>query len=113
MPPNGLGNFVILRINRYLPKGAHTMSNHTPGPWAVSNDQLGQYINAGGKVIAAIPDGSVASDYVQDVCNARLIAAAPDLLAACESACLTVWAEPQFKHLADKLRATIAKAKGE
>jgi len=60
---------------------------HTPGPWAFSNDK--DY------VVEAFKEGSpysickydVNSDSeAEDLANANLIAAAPDLLAACKSA---------------------------
>lgn len=62
------------------------MSNHAPGPWTIEDADLAQrfYIMAnsnpqpGSKVVCAL----VRSDGLTQAANARLIAAAPDLLAA-------------------------------
>lgn len=57
------------------------MSKNTPGPWAVSGGMDGRQ----GRVIEAYAtDGNPIRHLVASA--ARLIAAAPDLLAACESA---------------------------
>lgn len=78
---------------------------HTPGPWTVDN----QYIHG--------PDGirflAVAGDGAGQA-NARLIASAPDLLAALYS----IATDPSAiysganAHIGDIARAAIAKAKG-
>jgi len=63
------------------------MSEHTPGPWE-ANKSLRTSINAGPKHIAMVNFWH--SDDERDVsgeeheANARLITAAPELLAACE-----------------------------
>ena len=54
---------------------------HTPGPWALgaeSSDETGQVIAADGSHIAYVECDPVAA-------NARLIAAAPDLLSALQA----------------------------
>jgi hypothetical protein len=63
-------------------------SKHTPGPWLAANAQGGRIfkqwrIYSAGKSIAALtqPEGIGRAAEV-DYANARLIAAAPDLLAA-------------------------------
>ena len=78
-----------------------TTTTHTAGPWNVEPHNLGKWIKSGESFIVAIPDhiehegkpcGSIASqDKTQDEldANARLIAAAPELLAALEA--LTEW----------------------
>jgi len=89
---------------------------HTKGPWEVAghgdgNKQLP--ILANGKIIAAIrDDGSLA--------DAHLIAAAPDLLEACELALYALHKAQQYtkKDLTEycslvALKQIIAKAKGE
>lgn len=103
------------------------MSAHTPGPWGGVTDEFGLCKRA-----IAYPEGD---DRDHDLCvvqcgdpdeleaNARLIAAAPDLLAACEEA--LEFAEDQedvvdgdygeqkpnrAMQLASMLRAAIAKA---
>jgi len=57
------------------------MSTHTPGPWKARIRRQGSHVTG--------PDGfSVA--HVGTDANARLIAAAPDLLEACRLACLVM-----------------------
>ena len=88
---------------------------HTPGPWAVTDDKLGVfsanmplYQN---KVIANC--GAVARERAENEANARLIAAAPDLLAACQAAIeeqsIGMYGAISNECIA-KLRAAIAKA---
>lgn len=45
--------------------------------------------------------------------NARLIAAAPDLLEACEAVAATTWSRNTATIIGEQVRAAIAKAKGE
>jgi len=65
------------------------MSKHTPGPWAVKfrNDHTA-YISLGDPKQGAHKQFEIAFDdcYPSDVADARLISAAPDLLAALQSA---------------------------
>jgi hypothetical protein len=78
------------------------MSKHTPGPWEVEEMANGFRIQNPYLVVTDIRWASGA-----DRSNARLIAAAPDLLAA---------AKAMFEkgaHGFDMLRAAIAKAEGE
>jgi hypothetical protein len=60
------------------------MADHTPGPWTVKNDPV-----APERVVVDMGDGIVAvhpfKDWKSNADRARLIAAAPDLLAALES----------------------------
>lgn len=96
-----------------------TQAAHTPGPWKVSKP-TGNYIDAPtGGSIAALTYGATKAD-------ARLIAAAPELLAALADL-VRVWDEnngpdpiPEFTEsgaprnaLIEKARAAITKAKGE
>jgi len=85
------------------------VTDHTPGPWTVKNDPV-----APERVVVDMGDGIVAvhpfKDWKSNADRARLIAAAPDLLAALE----------QIANLPDEgeggndiARAAIAKAKGE
>jgi hypothetical protein len=67
----------------------NTEAMHTPGPWGFQyTDESGECFviakNLGGMVGAALPWPSEieARDFRRVVANARLIAAAPDLLAA-------------------------------
>jgi hypothetical protein len=86
------------------------MNTHTPGPW----DNYGPIVHIGGQHIAHVvlnetnADGNRGSD--EERANARLIAAAPELLEACEA----VANDPYTTcACAEKVRAAIAKAKGE
>jgi len=64
------------------------MSKHTPGPWEVSSDCRELWPADGEK--AFVEFCRLSSWYSDDelAANARLIAAAPDLLKACVEACL-------------------------
>lgn len=88
-----------------------TQAQHTPGPWHISrlgsldivaNDPAGTYI---AEVLSG--DGPLSPT---SIANARLISAAPDLLAALQ-AMLTI---TDRKHYVwDEARAVIAKATGQ
>ena len=105
-----------------------TMTQHTPGPWSQYTGQprdIGiEY--AKGAVVSANRLTAVAYAETRDECNAnaRLIAAAPDLLLHLER--VTAWLttlggdkslDPEIAGLcddyADEARAATAKAKGE
>lgn len=63
------------------------MGNHTPGPWTVDESLCLGAINNGKRHIAMAnlynsPDENFRVDREQQLANAQLIAAAPDLLAA-------------------------------
>jgi hypothetical protein len=65
------------------------MSNtkHTPGPWTQYRDSRGNVRiqgNVQGGPVAFIEEMNNTGGTEQDHANARLIAAAPDLLAACQ-----------------------------
>ncbi len=64
------------------------MAEHTPGPWTVSDTHpsdgwMGWNVKGGRAYICAVVDGCQSVD--ENYANACLIAAAPDLLAACEA----------------------------
>ena len=92
------------------------MSKHTPGPWNVESDtnEQGPMITSGKRYIAVVYNDT---DRVN--ANSRIIAAAPDLLAACSiafaasctrSESYRKWTvEDQRVH--EILKAAIAKAK--
>lgn len=91
------------------------MSKHTPGPWRTKlyEDVLEVYANVNG------PGWLVAqweSPDDNDKANARLIAAAPDLLAACQA--IDEWHDlmaqdyPEIMRPFRMVRAAIAKATG-
>lgn len=74
------------------------MTKHTPGPWTADGEDSDWEINFNGISIAE----------VYDEADARLIAAAPDMLAALEA----VEADYIKADLRVIVRAAIAKAKG-
>ena len=81
------------------------MTMHTPGPWRIAKRGAKhiEIVGPHGGTIATI-DGKLEA-------AAHLIASAPDLLAACESALPIV--ERALRHdVSALLRAAIAKAKG-
>lgn len=95
------------------------MSKHTPGPWTVDGNVIrGDEKSNGSVSVACIldvayPYGRWAGESAQ--ANARLIAAAPDLLEAAE-----LCRKYMYEHASntqdnafDKLCAAIAKATGE
>jgi len=63
------------------------MSAHTPGPWihAIDFGQVGSIESQNGTVIAQAQALVRDYDHAERNANARLIAAAPDLLAACQA----------------------------
>lgn len=100
---------------------------HTPGPWFITGSMT-KYVEARipGRMIQEVAAcGPTAADDgygEQQMANARLIAAAPDLLEALEYAVVDFdnWAAHEDNHphehlvaWAEKARAAIAKAKGE
>jgi hypothetical protein len=98
------------------------VQTHTPGPWKVlpmrhlhtfkvSTDQ-GASVQA---VIAAMDTKSVMVNEAAQEANARLIAAAPELLEALELAHKALSEESRYAQstTANKIRAAIRKATGE
>lgn len=97
-------------------------ATHTPGPWRVEQETTGIWgacdpsdnsTRGMGYPIAecrTTPSGRWASgpDYDEAEANARLIAAAPDLLAALEHILAGALSLPRFAE--DEARAAIAKA---
>lgn len=91
------------------------MSNHTPGPWIISDDDI-----VGQRYIARLADWHIvgAGSQYKDIddmltsernANARLIAAAPDMLAALEE---VLWEDSGLACI-ETVRDAIRKAKGE
>ncbi|MFO0447419.1 MAG: hypothetical protein ACK52I_01800 [Pseudomonadota bacterium] len=86
-------------------------TKHTPGPWKRSY----RNITANGVIVARVLPAEGGPE--QEAANARLIAAAPDLLAACE-AVERWWNEhaiegtPETDAFCTLARAAIAAAKG-
>lgn len=87
-------------------------NNHTPGPWAVEKPRTRSIITSGYKIVAILESGHTDAD-------AQLMAAAPDLLAACEAAedvlsrlyYATRVGQPGDGDVLTIVRAAIAKAK--
>lgn len=97
------------------------MSKHTPGPWRVTE---GRRIDSGRGYSTAIADVWAHGEGADDApstgeaeANARLLAAAPDLLEACKEAVAVANMSDEDKPTLDdidwaRLRAAIAKAEG-
>ena len=70
---------------RYLE--SHAMTAHTPGPWRYSKQRAFIWAHQGREVIASVAREVVPDDMTGATidANAVLIAAAPDLLAACQA----------------------------
>ena len=100
-----------------------TTVQHTPGPWHLHNSAYGPQINTDDNTpIAKLHHANVGprndtddDDVWPNEANARLITAAPDLLAALEEAhdvLAVALAWPGSERTRSKMRAAIAKAKG-
>lgn len=96
-------------------------TQHTPGPWRMTAAKV---MAGNGRAICLIENRKLHEGFQESSANARLIAAAPDLLAALQA----VWKffEPVYvsamaddtertaqDELIDTVRAAIAKATGE
>lgn len=100
------------------------MSTHTPGPWSTTPMQSSIWANDGETKIATIADlpwvttasGRRTSDFMTENANARLIAAAPELLDALIEM-LDASNKPANERWLSNVRsnaiAAIAKATGE
>ncbi|MBW3096846.1 hypothetical protein [Pseudohoeflea coraliihabitans] len=103
-----------------------TESKHTPGPWAFEVNVWGSILSTDYGEAENLKAGrawdediSIAANVDWDVigeeeiaANARLIAAAPELLEALEET-LIVATRNEDGDFADRARAAIAKAKGD
>lgn len=91
------------------------MTNHTRGPWSVGEERSWEVFDGTGDLIAycyVVADGERKG---QSQCNARLIAAAPDMLVTLErvSTALSGMDAGDLDAAALDVRNAIAKAKGE
>lgn len=90
------------------------MSDHTPGPWRQQGEL--ELTPNSRRLIYRVYKAEGQFAYIADVttaANARLIAAAPDLLAACQSALYDANAgEPSDGRTIDALLAAIRQATG-
>ncbi len=84
---------------------------HTPGPWSVDDNPKSDFIDIE-PMVCRIERGTLAH-----LDNARLIAAAPELLEACKIALVTAYeadvASDEDGGWMVKMRAAIAKAEGK
>lgn len=90
------------------------MSEHTPGPWIIETEPFNVWTTDGFLIahcVRGFGDFNDDEAWETGVANARLIAAAPDLLAACKRAekCIKEY-EP--REALNDLEAAIAKAEG-
>lgn len=101
------------------------MSKHTPGPWMVAEKFNCADVRAVNGPYVASCNVSMAIDWKEKEANARLIAAAPELLEVLQSA-VTCGMVPsstaadggankhsEWVRVADQIRAAINKATGE
>jgi hypothetical protein len=95
-------------------------AKHTPGPWRLSNELDTQVeAVASGNFIASCDGGGEDGEYETDLANARLCAAAPDLLAAAKralnvlKACGYTTGGTKRPTVLDALSAAIHRATGE
>jgi hypothetical protein len=90
------------------------MNTHTPGPW---NDDAGLGIVRADMLIVATASGPNETDAVSSIAqrdaNARLIAAAPDLLEALRGMADEAYHGVKAQLWMTKARAAIAKAEGK
>lgn len=90
-------------------------AKHTPGPWTQHKWPFGFDVVAGNSDQSRVVASTCTSDFAgsEDAANARLIAAAPDLLQALVEASVAL----RFGHNSlvalEKAQAAIAKAAGE
>lgn len=98
------------------------MSGHTPGPWTV-DQRAGNSLSIDGpegREIASVYDEDIDDVTPQQEADARLMAAAPDLLDACDRALGLIAAVVKHQRVSEKevramaviLSGTLTKARG-
>ena len=96
------------------------MSGHTPGPWMVDGEQVAsQTMNVVGYFVGVERNGRVGQSFVNcmvddrtALANARLIAAAPEMLGALRECAKTLEDAYENWH-AEIVRALIARIEGD
>lgn len=83
--------------------------SHTPGPWTILAEDYRVYAEDDYPVALA----SSHRESEQRLANAHLIAAAPDLLEACELMLTVAGLDREAPHAVNVMRAAIAKARGQ
>ena len=87
------------------------MAQHTPGPWVVNGAAIEQDQDRDAQVIAHVYDERDGIDEWGS--NARLIAAAPELLAALREACSYIYAtNPEVPAIHQRACELIARVEG-
>jgi len=84
-----------------------TDTQHTPGPWVIHPEALGEH-----SIVTPDGRGLIADIYGRSPANARLIAAAPELLEALQD-CVAVPNKNRPDEVWQRARAAIAKATGQ
>jgi hypothetical protein len=86
------------------------MNAHTPGPWTIPARDSGVTVNAGHGIVAEVYAVDVGTTQIA---NARLIAAAPDLLEALHDALVQLECSPMvsgYSEVVKRARAALCKA---
>lgn len=97
-----------------IPEPDKPAQGHTPGPWwtvGSSQTSILQGDKHDPQIVATTETGDIMNveSYAECIANARLIASAPDLLAACKEADALLNDTTAVRKI---LRAAIAKAEG-
>lgn len=93
-------------------------TKHTAGPWDIvveyegDSTYPGRFKVDGGKILTFGRDGEEGI-YAHNAADVALIAAAPDLLEACEAVAATTWSCNTAEKIGAQVRAAIKKARGE
>lgn len=90
------------------------MDEHTPGPWTVTPDGFRVWSETAQRVVAYTALNNKSRTF-EAALNARLLAAAPDLLAACKAAFdlhSDMRADARMSEVDILICAAIAKAEG-
>lgn len=87
---------------------------HTPGPWisepSMSSSRFCRDIQQAGGFVVLAQVGPDSENQAEAIANARLIAAAPELLRACELTCMTCFRKKPENCKECAVQAALAKA---